>query len=104
MSELPDAARKVLEDAFPQGNTVAVHQVVKGKDVGQYDAYLRCDGRLYEVEVSSEGTIIEKKEVVSRTTDSSTSRDRRTTSHKRRRGVRVVVGEGDERSKDLHKQ
>jgi len=69
ISELPDVVRNALKDAFPKGEIAGVEKEIEGKDVGQYDVDIRSGGKLYEVEVSPEGKIIEKKEVASREVD-----------------------------------
>ena len=69
MSELPDAIRKTLEDAFPKGNIVGIEKEIEGDNVGQYDVDIRSGRNLYEVEVSPEGKILEKKKVASREID-----------------------------------
>lgn len=68
-SQLPDAVTKALEEAFPKGDIIGVEKEIEGKDVGQYDVDIRSGGKLYEVEVSPAGKIIEKKEVASREVD-----------------------------------
>ncbi len=68
-AELPDAIKKALEEAFPKGTILGIEKEIEGKDVGQYDVDIRSGGKLYEVEVSPEGEIIEKKEVASREVD-----------------------------------
>ncbi|MFC1601331.1 hypothetical protein ACFL34_03185 [Candidatus Sumerlaeota bacterium] len=69
ISQLPDVVQKALEDSFPKGDIVGVEKEIEGKDVGQYDVDIRSGGKLYEVEVSPEGKIIEKKEVLSQEVD-----------------------------------
>jgi len=69
ISQLPDVVKKALKDSFPEGDVVGVEKEIEGEDVGQYDLDIRSGGKLYEVEVSPEGKIIEKKEVLSREVD-----------------------------------
>jgi hypothetical protein len=59
LAELPDAVRKAIEGAFPNGEIVKVEKEVEGEDPGQYDVFVRSGGRDYEVEVSPEGKVIE---------------------------------------------
>jgi len=69
ISKLPDHIQKAIDSSFPNGKILGVEKEVEGKDVGQYDVDVRSGGKLYEIEVSSEGKIIEKKEVASREVD-----------------------------------
>ena len=61
-SDLPPLIRKAIDEAFPQGEILRIEKEVEGKDVGQFDVEIRSGGKEYEVEVSSEGKVIETKE------------------------------------------
>lgn len=61
-SELPAPIAGAVRKAFPQGEILAVEQEVGGEDPGQYDVDLRSEGKVYEVEVSPQGEILESKE------------------------------------------
>ena len=61
-ADLPPPIRKAIEEAFPQGEILQIEQEVEGKDVGQFDVEIRSGGKEYELEISSEGKVIETKE------------------------------------------
>lgn len=61
-SELPVVIRKAIEQAFPDGQVIAIQKEVEGEDPGQYDVEVRSEGKEYEVEISPEGKVIEIKE------------------------------------------
>lgn len=62
-SELPPAIRKAIEEAFPDGKILAIEKEVQGEDLGQYDFEMQSQGKIYEVEVSPAGAVIEAKQV-----------------------------------------
>ncbi len=62
-SELPTAIRKAVKEAFPSGKILAIEQEVQGEDPGQYDFEIQSKGKIYEVEVSPTGVVIEAKQV-----------------------------------------
>jgi hypothetical protein len=62
-SDLPSVIRKAIEQAFPKGQIIRIQKEVEGEDPGQYDVDIRSDAKLYEVEISPEGEVIESKEV-----------------------------------------
>ena len=62
-SELPAVIRKAIERALPKGQIIRIQKEVEGEDPGQYDVDMRSGGKLYEVEISPEGKVIEVKEV-----------------------------------------
>ena len=61
-SDLPPLIRKAIDEAFPKGEILRIEKEVEGKDVGQFDVEIRRGGKEYEVEISSEGKVIETKE------------------------------------------
>lgn len=61
-SELPPLIRKAIQEAFPAGEILRIEKEVEGKDVGQFDVEIRSGGKEYELEISSEGKVIETKE------------------------------------------
>lgn len=63
LSELPPAIRKAIKQAFPNGKILAIEKEVQGEDPGQYDFEVQSQGKIYEVEVSPAGTVIEAKQV-----------------------------------------
>lgn len=60
--ELPDSIKKAVEKAVPGGELVKIQKEVEGEDPGQFDLIVRSNGKVYEVEVSPEGEVIEVKE------------------------------------------
>lgn len=62
-SELPPAVAKAIKDAFPEGKITTIQKEVEGEDPGQYDVEIRSGQKQYELEISPEGKIIERKEV-----------------------------------------
>ncbi len=62
-SELPTAIKKAIKEAFPKGKILAIEKEVEGKDPGQYDVEIRSQGKVYEVEISPAGTVIEAKQI-----------------------------------------
>lgn len=63
LSQMPDVIKKAIQDSFPEGEVIGIEKEVEGKDVGQYDVDVLSAGKQYEVEISSEGEVIETKEV-----------------------------------------
>jgi len=63
MSDLPAAIKQAVREAFPQGKILAVQKEVEGEDPGQYDIEVQSEGKVYEVEVSPAGVVIEAKAV-----------------------------------------
>ncbi len=64
-SELPTVIKNAIEQAVPKGEILRIQKEVEGEDPGQYDVDIRSGGKLYEVEISPEGELIEVKEVTS---------------------------------------
>lgn len=62
-SELPAAISKAIKEAFPNGKILAIEKEVEGEDPGQYDFEIQSDGKIYEVEVSPPGVLIEAKQI-----------------------------------------
>lgn len=62
-SELPTAIKKAIKEAFPKGKILAIEKEVQGEDPGQYDVEIQSQGKVYEVEISPAGTVIEAKQV-----------------------------------------
>jgi len=62
-SELPAPVRKAIEEAFPGGKILGIEREVQGEDPGQYDFKVQLQDKVYEVEVSPAGTLIEAKQV-----------------------------------------
>ena len=62
-SELPPAIRTATKEAFPDGRILAIEKEVQGEDPGQYDLEVQSQGKIYEVEVSPAGVVIEAKQV-----------------------------------------
>ena len=62
-SDLPANIKKAIEEAVPKGEVVRIYQEVAGKDPGQYDVDVRSEGKLFEVEISPKGKVLEVKEV-----------------------------------------
>lgn len=58
-SELPAAIKKAVEQAVPGGRIVKIEKEVEGEDPGQYDVEVRSGEKLYEVEISPQGEVIE---------------------------------------------
>jgi hypothetical protein len=63
-SELPDAIVKAIQQAVT-GDVILVkiEKEVEGEDPGQYDVEIRSGEKLYEVEISPQGEVIEVKDV-----------------------------------------
>jgi len=64
-SKLPTVIKRAIEEALPKGEILRIQKEVEGEDPGQYDVDIRSGGKLYEVEISSEGEVIEVKEITS---------------------------------------
>ncbi|MBL7152593.1 MAG: PepSY-like domain-containing protein [Phycisphaerae bacterium] len=62
-SDLPAAIKKAIKEAFPKGKILAIEKEVQGKDPGQYDVEIQSQGKVYEVEISPAGTVIEAKQI-----------------------------------------
>jgi len=69
-SELPALIKKAIEKALPGGKVLKIEKEVEGEDPGQYDVEIRSGTKLYEVEISPQGEVIEVKEVTSGEEDS----------------------------------
>ncbi|MBW8038589.1 MAG: hypothetical protein FVQ85_01165 [Planctomycetes bacterium] len=61
-SELPAVIRKAIEEAFPKGRIIGIEKEVEGEDPGQYDVEVRSGAKVYEVEISPGGKVLESKE------------------------------------------
>lgn len=65
-SELPTAIKKAIEQAVPGDRVlVKIEKEIEGEDPGQYDVKIRSGDKVYEVEISPQGRVIEVKEVAS---------------------------------------
>lgn len=62
-SDLPKAITEAIKEAFPKGEILAIEKEVQGKDPGQYDVEIQSQGKVYEVEISPAGTVIEAKQI-----------------------------------------
>ena len=62
-SDLPTAIKKAIEEAFPKGKILTIEKEVQGKDPGQYDLEIQAQGKIYEVEISPAGTLLEAKQI-----------------------------------------
>ncbi len=60
-SQLPSAVEKAVMDAFPNATILRAEREVEGEDPGQYDVILLFEEEEYEVEISAEGKVIERK-------------------------------------------
>ncbi|MHC4543957.1 MAG: flavodoxin family protein [Planctomycetota bacterium] len=61
-SELPAVIKKAIGKAFPQAQIIKIEKEVEGENPGQYDVDIRSGAKVYEVEISPEGSVIEIKE------------------------------------------
>jgi len=61
--ELPAVIKKAMEKAFPEGQIIRIQKEAEGENPGQYDVDIRSGGKVYEVEISPEGKVLEKKEI-----------------------------------------
>ena len=66
-SELPPTIKKAIKEAFPKGKILAIEKEVQGKDPGQYDVEIQSKGKIYEVEISPAGTVLEAKQIAEAT-------------------------------------
>jgi uncharacterized membrane protein YkoI len=64
-SELSAVIKKAIEKALPGGKVLKIEKEVEGEDPGQYDVEIRSGAKLYEVEISPQGEVIEVKEMTS---------------------------------------
>ena len=62
-SELPATIERAIAKAVSGGQVVKIEKEVEGEDPGQYDVVMSSGEKLYEVEISPEGEVIEVKEV-----------------------------------------
>ncbi len=69
-SELSAVIKKAIEKAVPGGKVLKIEKEVEGEDPGQYDVEIRSGAKLYEVEISPQGEVIEVKETTSPEEDS----------------------------------
>ena len=69
-SELSAVIKKAIEKAFPGGKVLKIEKEVEGEDPGQYDVEIRFGAKLFEVEISPQGEVIEVKETTSPEEDS----------------------------------
>lgn len=61
-SKLTENIRKAINDAVPHGEIVKIEKEVEGDDPGQYDVNIRLKDKMYEVEISPDGEILEVKD------------------------------------------
>ena len=80
-SELPAVIRKAIEGAFPKGQILIIEKEVEGDDPGQYDVEIRSGAKVYEVEISPQGEVIEVKERTSDEKDSDGEQDKKWTEY-----------------------
>ncbi len=78
-SELPAVIKKAIEKAVPGGKVLKIEKEVEGEDPGQYDVEIRSAAKLYEVEISPQGEVIEVKETTSPEEDSEVEQTRKWT-------------------------
>lgn len=64
-SELPAVIKRAIGQAVPGGRVVKIEKEIEGEDPGQYDVEIRSGEKLYEVEISPQGEVIEVKEITS---------------------------------------
>lgn len=64
-SELSAVIKKAIEKALPGGKVLKIEKEVEGEDPGQYDVEIRFGAKLFEVEISPQGEVIEVKETTS---------------------------------------
>lgn len=69
-SELSAVIKKAIEKALPGGKVLKIEKEVEGEDPGQYDVEIRFGAKLFEVEISPQGEVIEVKETTSPEEDS----------------------------------
>jgi len=62
-SDLPTAVKNAIKEAFPKGKILTIEKEVQGKDPGQYDVEIQSEGKIYEVEISPAGTVLEAKQI-----------------------------------------
>jgi len=78
-SELSAVIKKAIEKAVPGGKVLKIEKEVEGEDPGQYDVEIRSGAKLYEVEISPQGEVIEVKETTSPEEDSEREQTRKWT-------------------------
>ena len=69
-SELSAVIKKAIEKALPGGKVLKIEKEVEEDDPGQYDVEIRFGAKLFEVEISPQGEVIEVKETTSPEEDS----------------------------------
>ncbi|MHC4584218.1 MAG: flavodoxin family protein [Planctomycetota bacterium] len=80
-SELPAVIRKAIEKAFPKGQILIIEKEIEGEDPGQYDMEIRSRAKVYEVEISPQGEVIEVKERTSDEKDSDSEQGKKWTEY-----------------------
>jgi len=78
-SELSAVIKKAIEKAVPGGKVLKIEKEVEGEDPGQYDVEIRSGAKLYEVEISPQGEVIEVKGTTSPEEDSEREQTRKWT-------------------------
>ena len=78
-SELSAVIKKAIEKALPGGKVLKIEKEVEGEDPGQYDVEIRFGAKLFEVEISPQGEVIEVKETTSPEEDSEGEQTRKWT-------------------------
>ena len=80
-SEVPAIIKKAVEKAVPEGEVLKIEKEVEGEDPGQYDVEIRSGAKVYEVEISPQGEVIEVKEKTSEEKDSDVEQDKKWTEY-----------------------
>lgn len=62
-SDLPKTISEAINEAFPEGQILAIEKEVQGEDPGQYDVEIKSQGKVYEVEISPAGVVLEAKQI-----------------------------------------
>jgi hypothetical protein len=62
-NQLPSKITRAIKAKFPKGQIGKIEKEIRGEDPGQYDLLVRSGGKVYEVEVSPKGKILEAKEI-----------------------------------------
>lgn len=63
LSELPDHIRQAAMKAVRGGDIIAASHEVEGEDPGQYDVMIRLDDKVYAVEITPDGDVLEVKDI-----------------------------------------
>jgi hypothetical protein len=63
LSDLPAVIKTAIEESVPNGEIMELEKEVAGENPGQYDVVVRAGGKRYEIEISPQGKLLEKKAV-----------------------------------------